>query len=283
MTPDIREAVKERYGKIAQRQPASCCGTGAPTSAETMSGAVGYGTEDMKAVPDGANLGLGCGNPVALAALREGDTVLDLGSGAGFDAFLAAKRVGEKGRVIGVDMTPEMLAKARVNATRGGYTNVEFREGHIEALPLEDNSVDVVISNCVINLSPDKPKVFREIQRVLKPDGRFSISDLVLLEELPAALKSSEAVYCACIGGASLKRDYLAAMTAAGLRDVRIAKEAVYPSELFTADPRAKELLGKMPELTPEVIQRAANSVVSVQVEGTKGTGMVSACCGGNC
>ncbi len=283
-TTDIRETVKERYGKIAERQrpAASCCGEGAPSTAEVISEAVGYGKTEMESVPDGANLGLGCGNPVALAALREGDTVLDLGSGAGFDCFLAAKRVGPTGRVMGVDMTPEMLAKARVNATKGGYSNVEFREGHIEALPVEDNSVDVIISNCVINLSPEKAKVFKEIQRVLKPGGRFFISDLVLLEELPASLKSLPEVYCACIGGASLKKDYFAAMAAAGLRDVRIAKEAHYPSELFVEDERARELVRKIPGLKTEDLVRASQSVVSVQVEGKKGVSG-GACCGGNC
>ena len=282
-TTDIRETVKERYGKIAERERpvASCCGGGAPSAAETISQAVGYGKAEMESVPDGANLGLGCGNPVALAALREGDTVLDLGSGAGFDCFLAAKRVGEKGRVIGVDMTPEMLAKARVNATKGGYTNVEFRQGQIEALPIEDNSIDVIISNCVINLSPDKPKVFSEMQRVLKPGGRFFVSDLVLLEELPESLKSLPEVYCACIGGASLKQNYFAAMAAAGLSDVRILKEAHYPSELFVEDERARELVKRIPGLRQEDLVRASKSLVSVQVEGRKG--VVRACCGGNC
>jgi SAM-dependent methyltransferase len=281
---DIREKVKERYGKIAEekRPAASCCGGGAPSSADAISQAVGYGKAEMESVPDGANLGLGCGNPVALAALREGDTVLDLGSGAGFDCFLAAKRVGDKGRVIGVDMTPAMLAKARENAQRGGYTNVEFREGHIEALPVEDKSIDVIISNCVINLSPDKAKVFAEMNRVLKPGGRFFISDLVLLQELPAALKSLDEVYCACIGGASLKKDYFAAMAAAGLRDVRITKETHYPSALFEADERVRELVKKTPGLTQDHLKRASESVVSVQVEGRKGaTG--GGCCGGNC
>jgi len=282
---DIRETVKERYGKIAEEKvpSAGCCGGGAPSPASVISQAVGYGAAEMASVPDGANLGLGCGNPVALAALREGDTVLDLGSGAGFDCFLAAKRVGETGRVIGVDMTPAMLAKARVNATKGGYRNVEFREGHIEKLPVEDNSIDVIISNCVINLSPDKAKVFKEMQRVLKPGGRFFISDLVLLQEIPAALKALDEVYCACIGGASLKKDYVAAMAAAGLRDVRIAKESHYPSELFEADERILTLIQKTPGLSRGDLESASKSVVSVQVEGKKGTASGGACCGGNC
>lgn len=282
-TTDIRDKVKERYGKIAQRETptAGCCGGGAPSAVELISGAVGYGKAEMEAVPDGANLGLGCGNPVALAAIRPGDTVLDLGSGAGFDCFLAAKQAGPTGRVIGVDMTPAMLAKARANATKGGYTNVEFREGHIEALPVEDNSIDLVISNCVINLSPDKPTVFSEIQRVLKPGGRFFISDLVLLEDLPAALKTSDDLYCACVAGASLKQDYFAAMEAAGLSGIHVAKEAQYPVDMFEGDDLARALIERIPGLTKDDIKRAAKAVVSVQVEGTKGT--AGACCGGCC
>lgn len=282
---DIRDKVKDRYGKIAQREvsTAGCCGGGASSTVELISSAVGYGKTEMESVPDGANLGLGCGNPVALAAIREGDTVLDLGSGAGFDCFLAAKQVGPKGRVIGVDMTPAMLAKARENAKKGGYTNVEFREGHIESLPVEDSSVDLVISNCVINLSPDKAKVFSEIQRVLKPDGRFFISDLVLLEDLPSVLKTSDDLYCACVAGASLKKDYFAAMEGAGLADIRIAKEVQYPVDMFEDDDLARALIDRIPGLTKDDINRAAKAVVSVQVEGHKGKAAAVACCGGCC
>ncbi len=281
---DIRDAVKERYGKIAEREVRSCCGTGTATSAERISAAVGYGEQEMSSVPDGANLGLGCGNPVALAALRPGDTVLDLGSGAGFDCFLAAKQVGETGRVIGVDMTPSMLAKARENARKGGYKNVEFREGHIESLPVEDNSVDVVISNCVINLSPDKETVFREIHRVLKPGGRFFISDLVLLHDLPESIASSQELYCACVAGALQKRDYLAAMQAAGFADIRVAKEARYPMNLIENDPLARQVIQSNPQITHDDIRSAAEAVVSVQVEGKKSIGATGqACCGGCC
>jgi SAM-dependent methyltransferase len=282
-TSDIRDAVKARYGRIAERKSnsASCCG---PKVEETISQAVGYGKEDLEAVPDGANLGLGCGNPVALASLRAGDTVLDLGSGAGFDCFLAAKKVGETGRVIGVDMTPSMLAKARANAQRGGYTNVEFREGHIEKLPVDDNSIDVVISNCVINLSPDKEAVFSEIHRVLKPGGRFFISDLVLTRALPESITRSEDLYCACVAGALLKSDYLAAMKVAGFNDIRVAKEARYPMDLFEGDERARKIVESNPDITREDIRSAGESVMSVQVEGTKGFGVTGqACCGGCC
>ncbi len=280
-TTDIRDAVKERYGRIAERKSASCCG---PKVEDTISTAVGYGQDDLAAVPDGANLGLGCGNPVALASLREGDTVLDLGSGAGFDCFLAAKRVGESGRVIGVDMTPSMLAKARANAERGGYKNVEFREGHIESLPVDANSVDVVISNCVINLSPDKEAVFREIHRVLKPGGKFFISDLVLLNALPESITSSEDLYCACVAGAWLKNDYLSAMKVAGFGAVRVEREARYPMDLYEGDERARRIIESNPKITKDDLRNAAEAVVSVQVEGTKGIGESGqACCGGNC
>ena len=222
-----KEWVKERYGAIAENAQQGCCGqSSCCDAASTVAESIGYTHEDLAAVPAGANLGLGCGNPIALASIEPGETVLDLGSGAGFDAFLAAARVGPAGHVIGVDMTPEMIAQARANAAKSGYANVEFRMGDIESLPVEDGSVDLVISNCVLNLVPDKATAFREIARVLKPGGRVAISDIVLDGPLPESLQGSENGYCSCISGAIGRQEYLAEMAAAGLRQVAIMSEA---------------------------------------------------------
>lgn len=231
---EIKKFVKERYGKVAAQgttccSSSSCCGS--VNKAQDIGKAVGYSDKEMKTVPEGANLGLGCGNPVALASLKEGEVVLDLGSGAGFDAFLAAQRVGERGCVIGVDMTPGMLEKARVNAQKGNYTNVEFRQGEIEKLPIENNSIDVIISNCVINLSPDKESVFKEAFRVLKPRGRLMVSDLVLIKELPKAIKKSVEAYVGCLAGAIMKDDYLKFITMAGFQDVKVVSQSGYPMD----------------------------------------------------
>jgi len=220
----LRSAVRETYGKIAE-QSGSCCsgGCGTSTLVGTNAERLGYSTQDADAVPEGANLGLGCGNPQAIAALQSGETVLDLGSGAGFDAFLAARAVGDSGRVIGVDMTHEMLAKARDNAIKAGYVNVEFRLGEIEHLPVADASVDVIISNCVINLSPDKPQVFREAFRVLHPGGRLAISDIVASAELPEDVRRDLALYTGCMAGASPIDELDAMLREAGFTDIRIA------------------------------------------------------------
>ncbi len=220
--------VKERYGAIGAGRKQGCCVPGAccAGSAAQTGQAIGYRADELTAAPEGANLGLGCGNPLALAEISPGDNVLDLGSGAGFDAFLAAARVGPTGRVIGVDLTPEMVARATANARKAGITNVAFRVGDIEALPLEDASADLVISNCVINLTPDKPAVFREIARVLKPGGRVVISDLVLDKPLPEALRDDPRIYTSCIGGAIRRADYLKAMDQAGLAGVEVVSEA---------------------------------------------------------
>lgn len=234
----IKEHVKEGYAKIAQKG-GSCCPTSSCCGSKDISKAVGYAEEEVTTVPEGANLGLGCGNPVAIAALKEGETVLDLGAGAGFDAFLAAAKVGKSGKVIGVDMTPEMLRKARANAKKGNYANVEFRLGEIEKLPVEDNSVDVIISNCVINLSPEKQRVFKEAYRVLKPGGRLMVSDLVITKDLPDRLKNSVEAYVGCLAGAIKKDEYLGFIKNAGFQDVKMVSKSNYP-----ADPVFEDLKG---------------------------------------
>lgn len=272
-TTEIKKEVRKRYGGIAVQGSVcstsgiSCCGSA--NLAEDISKKIGYSESDIKNVPEGANLGLGCGNPVALASLKEGETVLDLGSGAGFDCFLAANKVGKGGKVIGVDMTPEMLEKARKNARKGKYANVEFRPGEIENLPVADSSIDVIISNCVINLSPDKNRVFREAFRVLKTGGRFYISDLVLLESIPDAIKNSIEAYVSCISGALLKKDYLDAIKTAGFKQVRILSETTYPIEFMANDPVAGNLIKEM-ALTREMVAKVAGSVASIKVYGRK-------------
>ncbi|MQY73368.1 MAG: arsenite methyltransferase, partial [Dehalococcoidia bacterium] len=245
----------------------TCCGSGDAT--RTVSKAIGYTEKEMDSVPDDANLGLGCGNPIALASLIEGETVLDLGSGAGFDCFLAANRVGKGGKVIGVDMTPEMIEKARENAEKGGYQNVEFRLGEIESLPAADNSIDIIISNCVVNLSPDKKKVFREAFRVLKPGGRLMVSDIVLLKELPDFIRKSVAAYVGCISGALMKAEYLATITEAGFQEVQVLDEAIFPIDYMANDPTVKAVINKM-DLSEDEIKDTANSVASIKVRGIK-------------
>lgn len=231
---------------------------------------IGYAESDIAAVPEGANLGLGCGNPIALASLKEGETVLDLGSGAGFDCFLAAVRVGPNGKIIGVDMTPEMIERAQANARKDGVENVEFRLGDIERLPVEDASVDVIISNCVINLAPDKGRVFREAFRVLKPEGRLMVSDIVLKKPLPDAVKNSVAAYVGCVAGASLKEEYLEAMREAGFADVAVQSEAPFPVDCVTTDPMLSGLAQSMNLTLAELARQAAETVVSVRVSGFK-------------
>jgi len=268
----VHEVVKSGYAAVA-RQSSSCCGPAtdaAATEAHADTAArIGYSAEDVAGAAADANLGLGCGNPTALASLKAGETVVDLGSGAGFDALLSAERLGPEGRFIGVDMTPEMLERARTNAVNAGHARtVEFREGLIENLPVASDSVDVVISNCVINLSPDKGQVFREAFRVLKPGGRLAVSDIVLSEPLPESVAQMAASWIACVGGASTEDEYLGHMRAAGFHNIEYTRKPAAP--LLTPnlqDPlwkAAVELIGE------ERINELSDTVFSYSITAEK-------------
>jgi len=268
----VKKEVRKRYARVANTS-GSCCASSisccsAPTN-EQISKMIGYSEEEMNAVPEGANLGLGCGNPTALASLKEGERVLDLGSGAGFDCFLAAKKVGKEGRVIGVDMTPEMLDKARANAKKGKYANVEFRLGEIENLPVADNSVDVIISNCVINLAPNKKRVFEEAYRVLAPNGRMMVSDIVLLKPLPKAVQENVEAYAGCIAGAEIKDKYLELVKQAGFTNVEVLDEKTYPLEYIISEETLTEAI-KLTEMTEQELKAVAGTIVSVKVSAQK-------------
>jgi len=272
---EVKKNVRENYARVA-RQEKSCCGNQSGSSccnvtqnAREVSRNIGYSEADIDNTPEGANLGLGCGNPIALASLKEGETVLDLGAGAGFDCFLAASRVGEKGRVIGVDMTPEMVDKARENALKGGYSKVEFRLGEIENLPVADSTADVIISNCVINLAPDKKRVFREAYRALKPGGRLMVSDIVLSRELPESVKNSVEAYVGCVAGASLESDYLEAIKAAGFKDIRIVDEAIFDIKDIIGSPEAQDMVKNLDISTEKAIE-LAGSIKSIKVSARK-------------
>lgn len=270
---EIKKAVREAYGRIAQLGLGGCgcdCGpTCGPTDVPDntdFAKIIGYSEEELKAIPKEANLGLSCGNPTALISLKKGETVLDLGSGAGFDVFLVAAKVGPTGKAIGVDMTPEMLEKARANAEKNGIENVEFRLGEIENLPIEDNSIDVVISNCVINLAADKPRVFQEIYRVLKPGGRIAISDMALLKELPKKIRDSIDAYVGCVSGAVLIEGYKRIVEASGLKDVKITINGASSC----TDPDTKDPIGRAVLDNIEENESLDSYVVSINVEGRK-------------
>ena len=266
---DIRQAVRQRYARAAT-EAESCCGPsccGGGDTAEETAHAIGYSAEALKDLPSDANLGLGCGNPTAIASLREGQTVLDLGSGAGIDCFLASREVGPSGKVIGVDMTPEMIARARANATKGGYTNVEFRLGEIEALPVADATVDVIISNCVLNLSPEKDRVLADAFRVLKPGGRMVISDMVSDLPVPEVVAGSLDAVAACLPTA--RADYIAQFAAAGFADVRISDEKPYPASYILADPGVKAFIAMHQEARAE-LEAFAGSIYGAHFEAVK-------------
>lgn len=246
---EVKEYVKKRYGEMAKVEKGCCSSCSGKPNVADMALQIGYSEKDLKNVPESSIMGLGCGNPVALASLKEGETVLDLGSGGGIDVFLAARKVGVEGKVIGVDMTEEMIQKAKTTASKRGYENVEFRLGEIENLPVEDNSVDVIISNCVINLSTDKKKVFREAHRVLRTGGRIMISDLVTEGEMPEEIRKSFDAWACCVAGALEKNQYLNTIRSAGFQNVNIISETTYTIDV------SQELKGK---------------ITSVQVEGYK-------------
>jgi len=260
-----KKIVREAYGKIAQGQEGCGCGTCGPETIK-FARSIGYSEKELRVIPPEANLALSCGNPTALASLKKGEVVLDLGAGAGFDCFLAASKIGAKGKVIGVDMTPEMIEKARDNAEKSKVKNVEFRLGEIENLPLADKSVDVVISNCVINLSADKPRVFQEIYRVLKPGGRIAISDMALLKALPKKILESIEAYIGCVAGAVLIDDYKKIVGASGLKKVKTTVQG-YSSCI---DPETKDPIGRALLDSLGSGKSLQDYVVSVYIEGYK-------------
>jgi ubiquinone/menaquinone biosynthesis C-methylase UbiE len=273
---EIKKQVRDRYARAAKTSssccgPVSspCCGGEMEVSQGEASRIAGYTPEELAAVPEDANLGLGCGNPTALAGLKTGETVLDLGSGAGMDCFLAAKKVGPTGRVIGVDMTPEMVDRARENVRKNGASNVEFRLGEIENLPVADSSVDVIISNCVINLSTDKPRVFREAFRVLRPGGRLMVSDLALKKPLPKEIQASVEAYVACIAGAIEKDKYLGTIREAGFSNVEVVSEKAFPAELVLEDSLAPKVAKKL-KLSRQALEESISTVLSLNVSASK-------------
>jgi arsenite methyltransferase len=274
----VHEMVRQGYAAIATGKR-SCCG-GKEMAPGELARQIGYSDEELAALPEGANLGLSCGNPAALAALKPGEVVLDLGSGGGFDVFIAARKVGATGRAIGVDMTPEMLAKARRNAAgyreQTGFDNVEFRLGEIEHLPVADNSVDAIISNCVINLSPDKPQVWREMARVLKPGGRVAVSDLALLRPLPPAILEMVEAVIGCVAGAVLVDETESLARAAGLTEIVLAKKSGFlKAKADWNDPLYRKIAGHLPAGTT-----AADFITSLEVQARKPKGD---CCDSDC
>ena len=273
MSNDMRSEVRRHYARTAGmevRGGDSCCSTGccASGAAEARADRRGYTEQQLMAIPAESDMGLGCGNPTALGSIQPGETVVDLGSGGGIDCFLAAEKVGPNGRVIGVDMTPEMIDRARAAARRNGRGNVEFRLGEIESLPVADSSADVIISNCVINLSTEKARVFREAARVLKPGGRLMISDIMLRENLPGRLRSNAALFAGCVAGAILEEDYLRLMREAGLREVTVLQEKE-TAEMFGPE-EAASLRSQAPDLTAEELAQLGRAIVSVQVTARK-------------
>ena len=268
---EVREAVRERYARAAVEEAGccapSCCGDTDFSRTDDISRKIGYTDDELAGVPAEANLGLGCGNPTAIASLAPGETVLDLGSGAGIDCFLAAQQVGPTGRVIGVDMTPEMVERARRNAEAGGYTNVEFRLGEIEALPVADASVDVIISNCVLNLSTSKERVLAEARRVLRPGGRIIVSDMVSDRPVPPVLEGNLDAIAACLP--TYRETYLEQFRGAGFADVRITDEKPYPASYILSDGQVQAFLAEHPNEAAE-LEAFAGSIAGAHFEATR-------------
>jgi len=260
----MKDFVKKIYGDIAKNKKSCCC-----SSKNTdVSEKVGYSKDELSSIPSEANMGLGCGNPVALASLKEGETVVDLGCGGGIDVFLAAKRVGNKGRVIGIDMTEDMIKKAKANVQKTGFKNVEFKLGEIENLPLDSSVADCIISNCVINLSEDKQKVFNEAFRILKPGGRLMVSDMVLSADLPEKILKSPEMHAGCIAGALRKDEYLDKIKRAGFKDVGVTREDfVSLTDYIGTDKVVSELVNNMTDLEKEKINKV---IVSIKVSARK-------------
>jgi ubiquinone/menaquinone biosynthesis C-methylase UbiE len=269
---EIKEKVKQGYGKIAS-DGGSCCASESccPPSlnAQDISSDIGYDKSDMESVPEGANLGLGCGNPIATASIKEGETIIDLGSGAGFDSFLAANAAGKKGKVIGIDMTSGMVEKARKNAEKDGYDNVEFVLAEIEDIPLPDGTADLIISNCVINLSPDKDKVFSEAYRLLKPGGRVMVSDIVLRKDLPESILDSVEAYIGCVSGAEKIEDYLGYIKDAGFSEVKILDESVFSLDNVNKSEAFKEIIKDL-NINDKDIEDARQSILSIKISAIK-------------
>lgn len=269
---EIKRAVKEGYARIAKQATSyysSQEGSGYFDNLQEICRRIGYSEEEISAAPPESNLGLGCGNPVALAAIKEGETVLDMGSGAGFDCFLASTQVGPSGKVIGVDITSEMVDKARANARKGGYENIDFRQGDLENMPVADSFVDVVISNCVINLVPNKRLVFKEAFRVLKPGGRLAISDVVLTRELPDFVKNSTRAYIGCLAGAIMKEEYLQIISNVGFSGTSVAAESSFPVQSLLCESGGSAAI-EMPQFSPEQQKEIADSVLSIKVDARK-------------
>jgi arsenite methyltransferase len=268
---EIKRAVREGYARIAKQATSDyaskrCCGS---DLSEKISRQIGYTEEDLQTAPPESNLGLGCGNPVAMARIKEGETVLDMGSGAGLDCFLASTRVGPGGKVIGVDMTTEMVEKARAQARKGGYTNIDFRQGDLENMPVADDYVDVVLSNCVINLVPNKTRAFKEAFRVLKPGGRLAVSDIVLTKELPDFVKSSTEAYIGCLAGAVMKEDYLETIRSVGFHDINVDDESSFPVECLVGSSPGPGLL-EASKVSADDLKKASESVSSIKISALK-------------